>query len=214
MVSTPLSAVLQLKRDVSPEPHFKVQATRHLRTATSLKFFVEKLACQGPSGANEASKFSTVDHKATKGVPILVIDLNSPAQCKLFEELLEPRETFALRAFCTSMRYCINGAMYQAAQSETRAGSHIAVCDTPWACPHCRLGARERVGKGKSLVPADGQVHPQVGQASTLAGQLKNPSSSLMWVTTPFIEAYGPPRHKVPWLFVSTTACLALGAKS
>ena len=30
----------------------------------------------------------SVDHQAVKGIPILQIDLNSPAQCKIFEELL------------------------------------------------------------------------------------------------------------------------------
>ena len=33
----------------------------------------------------------SIDHKAVKGLPILVIDLNSDAQLKVFEELLEQR---------------------------------------------------------------------------------------------------------------------------
>ena len=55
--------------------------------------FIAEVFC-GKAGLSRALRRKgfqvfSIDHRATKGIPILVIDLNSDAQLKIFDELLQ-----------------------------------------------------------------------------------------------------------------------------
>ena len=126
----------------------------------------------------------SVDHKAIKGVPILVIDLNSPSQCKLFEELLKQNRLlyvhFAPPCGTASLARCIP-LKGRAGPKPLRSMKH------PMGLPKLRFADRERVNKANRLYHLT--VHYVLMLHSLNIGwSIENPSGSLMWITKPFIE--------------------------
>ena len=114
----------------------------------------------------------------------MVIDLNSPAQCKLFEELLEQGKLlyvhFAPPCGTASMARCIKLA-------QKHGPKPLRSLRYPMGLPSLSFGCRERVGKANRLYQLTVRYILRLDKLN-VGWSVENPSSSLMWVTTPFIE--------------------------
>ena len=85
------------------------------RGLTFSDYFVVEVFC-GKAGLSRALRGQgfqvfSIDHKAVKGLPILVLNLNSDVQCKIFEELLQQKRLlyvhFAPPCGTASLARCI-----------------------------------------------------------------------------------------------------------
>ena len=126
----------------------------------------------------------SVDHKAIKGIPILVIDLNSPAQCKIFEELLMQGRLlyvhFAPPCGTASLARCIP-LKNQRGPPPLRSLKH------PMGLPKLPFVSRERVTKANKLYWLTWR-YIKILDNRGIGWSVENPSGSLMWVTQPFVE--------------------------
>ena len=125
----------------------------------------------------------SIDHKAVKGVPILMIDLNSEAQCKIFDELLEQRRLlyvhFAPPCGTASSR-CIK-------LGRRHGPPPLRSLLFPMGLKNLSPKDRERVQLANRLYKLTWK-YIKLLDSKGIGWSVENPASSLMWVTTPFTE--------------------------
>ena len=126
----------------------------------------------------------SVDHKAAKGVPVLMIDLNSPTQCKIFEELLAQGRLlyvhFAPPYGTASLARCIK-------LLNRKGPEPLRSLRYPMGLPTLTIASRERVGKANRLYQLTVKYIFKLAERD-VGWSVENPSSSLMWITTPFVQ--------------------------
>eukprot|EP00435_Cladocopium_sp_Y103_P036446 s2670_g9.t1 len=126
----------------------------------------------------------SVDHKAVKGIPILMIDLNSVSQRKIFDELLAQRRLiyvhFAPPCGAASLARCI--------KLKGRSGPRpLRSMRYPMGLPSLPFVSRERVSKANRLYSLTWFYINKLAR-ECIGWSVENPASSLMWVTDPFLE--------------------------
>jgi len=126
----------------------------------------------------------SIDHKAVKGVPILMIDLNSDAQCKIFDELLEQRRLlyvhFAPPCGTASLARCIK-------LGRRHGPPPLRSLLFPMGLKNISRKDRERVRLANRLYKLTWR-YIKLLDSKGIGWSVENPSSSLMWVTEPFAE--------------------------
>lgn len=96
----------------------------------------------------------SVDHQAVRGIPILQIDLNSPAKCKIFEE------ASAICAFCTTMWYCVVGEVHTI---EEQAGPKaIKEHETPHGLARSAICVSTKGQQSQPFIHVDLSLHQDV----------------------------------------------------
>ena len=157
---------------------------------------------------NKFFQVVSVDHVAAKGIPILKIDIEKASERTVLEELLQLDKIlyvhFAPPCGTASLARCIP-LKNRDGPKPLRSMRH------PMGLPKLPLVSRERVSKANRLYYLTGHYIKMLDQMQ-VGWSVENPSSSLMWITTPFIElmkCFG----QNAWVSVFTTACLVRGAR-
>ena len=124
----------------------------------------------------------SIDHKAVKGIPILVIDLNSVSQVRIFDELIRQRRLlyvhFAPPCGTASKARTIKLNL----KNEPKPLRSLRF---PMGLPGLKGVQLERVKLANSLYEFTAK-YVQLLHERNIGWSVENPSSSLMWVTPPF----------------------------
>ena len=126
----------------------------------------------------------SVDHNVVKGLPILVIDLNSDAQVKILDELLQQQKLlyvhFAPPCGTASMARTIKLGL-------SNEPPPLRSLQHPMGLPGLSHKQQNRVNLANRLYDLTKKFIKQL-HSRGVAWSVENPASSLMWVTTPFTE--------------------------
>ena len=124
----------------------------------------------------------SVDHKAVKGIPILVIDLNVAAQRRLFEDLLAQGRLIYVH-FAPP---CGTASMARTIKLKGRPGPKpLRSMRYPMGLPTLLFADKERVHKANSLYALTCH-YIQLLDEQHIGWSVENPATSLMWITLPF----------------------------
>ena len=138
----------------------------------------------------------SVDHKALKGVPILMIDINSPSQKRVLEELLR-RDAIIYVHFAPPCGTC--SAARNIRISKDRHGPPpLRSLSRPIGLFNLRGVQKLRVEAANRLYQWTVEMILQL-HARGVDWSIENPASSLLWITAPFLrlQSLVPTLHAV-----------------
>lgn len=156
--------------------------------STFADVFIVEVFC-GQAGLSRALRRKgfqvfSVDHKAVKGLPILVIDLDSDAQVKILEELLQQGKILYVHFAPPCGTASLARTIKLGFRSEPKP---LRSMRYPMGLPGLRPKQRMRVNLANRLYVLTKKFITQLHDRC-IAWSVENLASSLMWVTTPFVE--------------------------
>eukprot|EP00435_Cladocopium_sp_Y103_P074630 s23_g50.t1 len=173
----------EVRSNLRPDKDKKLpvdEALKTLYTSAAVMFHLLPLPVGASQNVGTKRKAEDVEVKAIKGLPILVIDLNSDAQLKLFESLLQQRRLlyvhFAPPCGTASLARCIKLAY-------GRGPEPLRSLRWPMGLPRLRPAQKTRVAKANRLYALTWK-YINLLDARGVGWSVENPASSLMWVTT------------------------------
>ena len=150
--------------------------------------FVIEVFC-GKAGLSRALRRKgfqvfSIDHKAVKGLPILVLDLNSESDCKIFEELLEQERVLYVH-FAPP---CGTASLARGIKLKHGRGPQpLRSLRYPMGLPRLNPRDRHRVFLANRLYKLTCKFVTEL-QLRGIAWSVENPASSLMWATDAFVK--------------------------
>ena len=150
--------------------------------------FIVEVFC-GKAGLSRALRRKgfqvfSVDHKAVKGIPILMIDLNVSSQRQLFEDLLAQGRLLYVH-FAPP---CGTASMARTIRLRGRPGPKpLRSLRYPMGLPNLGAHDKQRVLKANLLYKLTCVYTRKLDQMG-VGWSIENPSASLMWVTSPFSQ--------------------------
>ena len=144
----------------------------------ALRFFAAKPDCRR-SCATIIFQVISVDHEATKGVPILKIDIADANQRAVLEELLELDKVLYV--------HLAPPCGTASAAREIQPGPPpLRSVLFPMGLPHLNFVQSTRVRKANFLYAWTCKIVLRL-HAKNIGWSIENPASSLMWITDPFV---------------------------
>ena len=147
---------------------------------------------------NKLFQVFSVDHEATKGVPILRIDIANANQRAVLEELLEQDKVLYVH-------FAPPCGTASAAREIQPGPPPLRSINFPMGLPHLNFVQSTRVRKANFLYAWTCKTVMRLNMKG-IGWSIENPASSLMWITEPFVDLLQAIGNIIAFLF--TPACL------
>ena len=129
---------------------------------------------------NKLFQVISVDHEATKGVPILRIDIANANQRAVLEELLEQDKVLYVH-------FAPPCGTASAAREIQPGPPPLRSINFPMGLPHLNFVQSTRVRKANFLYAWTCKTVMRLNMKG-IGWSIENPASSLMWITEPFVD--------------------------